>query len=47
MEARTRGLIDVVDRAFLKACEEPKPARRTVIPAAMAAASPAVAMKRA
>jgi hypothetical protein len=47
IEARTRGLIDVVDRAFLHACEDPKPARRTVISAAMATAGSAVAMKRA
>lgn len=48
IEARTRGLIDVVDRAFLKACEDPTPARRTVISAAMATAgSSAMAMKRA
>jgi hypothetical protein len=47
IEARTRGLIDVVDRAFLHACEDPKPASRTVISAAMATAGSAVAMKRA
>jgi len=29
-EARTRGLIDVVDGAFVHACQEPLPARRTV-----------------
>ena len=30
-EARTRGLIDVVDAAFMKACQEDLPARRTVL----------------
>jgi hypothetical protein len=45
-EARTKGLIDVVDRTFLRACQEPPPARRTVVPAAFAAAAP-VALKRA
>ncbi len=30
-KARTCGLIDVVDSAFVHACEEPKPARRTVV----------------
>ena len=30
-EARTRGLIDVVDATFVKACQEPAPARRTVV----------------
>ncbi len=46
-EARAKGLIDVVDRAFLKACEDPQPARRTVVPAALAASGSSVAMKRA
>jgi hypothetical protein len=45
-EARARGLIDVVDRTFLKACQEPQPSRRTVVPAALMAAAP-VALKRA
>lgn len=33
-EARARGLIDVVDRAFVAACAEPSPARRTVLSSA-------------
>ncbi len=31
-EASKRGLADVVDAAFLKACQEPISARRTVVP---------------
>ncbi|HXU24311.1 MAG TPA: hypothetical protein VN697_09800 [Tepidiformaceae bacterium] len=42
VEARAKGLIDVVDRAFLKACQEPLPARRTVLPLAMAEATASV-----
>lgn len=45
VEARTRGLIDVVDRAFVEACQDPPPARRTVLAAANV--TPAVALKRA
>jgi hypothetical protein len=30
-EARARGLADVVDATFVKACQEPAPARRTVV----------------
>ena len=31
-DARNRGILDMVDQAFLKACEEPSaPARRTVV----------------
>jgi hypothetical protein len=34
VSARDRGLIEVVDAAFMKACQEPGvPARRTVVPA--------------
>jgi hypothetical protein len=44
-EARTRGLSEIVDAALLGACQEPAPARRTVLSAvAVAAAQPA--MKR-
>lgn len=48
-EARARGLIDTVDRSFLKACQEPQPARRTVLPCATAESAPArnVAAQRA
>lgn len=47
VEARRKGLIDVVDRAFLKACQEPLPSKRTVLPLAMAeAAASAVAAQR-
>jgi hypothetical protein len=46
-EARLRGLIDVVDRAFMKACEPPAPARRTVVSTALAASAQAVVLKRA
>jgi hypothetical protein len=46
-EARLRGLIDVVDRAFMKACEPPAPARRTVVSTAVAASAQAVVLKRA
>ncbi len=45
-EARTKGLIEVVDRTFVRACQDPQPSRRTVVPAAFAAAAP-VALKRA
>lgn len=48
-EARSHGISDVVDRAFVRACKEPdKPSRRTVAgsAAAAASASSAVAMKR-
>src|SRR5512135_1836135 len=44
-EARTRGLIDVVDRTFIQACQDPPPARRTVL--STAAPSTTVALKRA
>ncbi|MGK2966577.1 MAG: hypothetical protein ACSLFM_13385 [Tepidiformaceae bacterium] len=30
-EARKRGLLDVVDAAFLEACREPAPVRRTIV----------------
>jgi hypothetical protein len=33
-EARLRGLIEVVDAAFMKACQESAPVRRTVSPLA-------------
>lgn len=47
-EARTKGLIDVVDAALRRACEEPLPTRRTVVHSAMAAAQPhAAALRRA
>ncbi|MGI8926538.1 MAG: hypothetical protein ACR2HN_07810 [Tepidiformaceae bacterium] len=35
-EARTRGLNDEVDAAFVRACQDQAPARRTVVPAAAA-----------
>jgi hypothetical protein len=44
-EARTRGLIDVVDRAFVDACQDPLPTKRTVLSTAMV--STPVALKRA
>jgi len=47
VEARAKGLIDVVDRTFLRACQEPQRTRRTVVPRAFATPAPAVAMKRA
>jgi hypothetical protein len=51
-EARARGISDVVDRAFVRACREPEqPCRRTVLSSATAAAaasnSATMAMKRA
>lgn len=30
-EARSCGLLDVVDRAFLEACKDPAPIRRTIV----------------
>lgn len=30
-EARSRGLIEVVDAAFVKACQEPAPSRKTIV----------------
>lgn len=51
-EARARGISDVVDRAFVRACSEPeKPSRRTIISSTAAAAhaatsSSAMAMKK-
>ncbi|HMO96446.1 MAG TPA: hypothetical protein PKD27_10005 [Tepidiformaceae bacterium] len=39
-EARTKGIIEIVDRSLVEACAEPaQPCRRTVIPAAVAAQS--------
>jgi len=34
-EARERGLIEVLDGAFVKACEDSRPARRTVVHTSM------------
>lgn len=45
-EARARGLADMVDKTFMKACEEPSaPVKRTVLSMAMPQAQ--LAMKRA
>ncbi len=33
-DARARGLLEVVDRVLVRACEDPKPARRTVLSSA-------------
>lgn len=33
-EARNRGLLEVVDRVLARACQEPKPSRRTVLSSA-------------
>ena len=46
-EARAKGLIDVVDRTFLRACQEPQRTRRTVLARALVTAAPAAALKRA
>jgi hypothetical protein len=46
MRAREIGIADVVDKAFLKACENPAPSKRTVLSAAMAAAQQQPAMGR-
>lgn len=35
-EARAKGIIDIVDRVLAKACQEPAPARRTVVQTAAA-----------
>lgn len=42
-EARARGLIDIVDGAFMKACQDEQPARRTVLAAARTVPAPAAA----
>ncbi len=45
-ESRLRGLLEVVDGAFMKACQEPElPARRTVVPMPVTLGS-AVAARR-
>lgn len=44
-EARARGLVDVVDKSLAVACQEPLPARRTVVHAHQA--YPVAALKRA
>jgi hypothetical protein len=36
-EARSRGLIDMVDPAFVRACQDPAPVRRTFAPTALSA----------
>lgn len=33
-DARSRGIIDIVDRVLAKACQDPEPSRRTVAPTA-------------
>ncbi|KAA0221903.1 hypothetical protein EDM76_13670, partial [bacterium] len=44
--ARERGLLDVVDAAFMRACEEPcTPARRTIVPMPVMAGSSFVARR--
>ena len=43
MAARERGIADVVDGPFLRACQEPPPARRTVL--TNAGAAPAAARR--
>lgn len=45
-EARERGIIDIVDRALMAACQEPTaPCRRTVLSTAMAPSQPVVARR--
>lgn len=45
-EARERGIIDIVDRALMAACQEPTaPCRRTVLSTAMAPIQPVVARR--
>lgn len=45
-EARERGIIDIVDRSLMAACQEPAaPCRRTVLSTAMAPGQPAVARR--
>ncbi len=46
-EARERGIIDIVDRSLMAACQEPTaPCRRTVLSTAMTSSQP-VAVRRA
>lgn len=45
-EARAKGLLEVVDAAFVKACQEPAPARRTVVPVSAMAHAPVAAARR-
>lgn len=44
-ESRNRGLLEVVDRVLVRACQDPLPSRRTVLSSATAAV--AVTAKRA
>lgn len=47
-EARARGLVDMVDKAFIKACEEPSaPVKRTVLSMALPQPQPLAAVRRA
>lgn len=47
-EARVRGIIDIVDRTLVSACQEPSaPCRRTVLSTAMTPPSQPVAVRRA
>jgi hypothetical protein len=47
-EARERGLADMVDKAFMKACEEPTvPVKRTVLSMATTSAAAPLAARRA
>lgn len=46
-EARSRGLLDVVDRVFLSACDEPAPVRRTIVTSAATVAARTPVARRA
>lgn len=45
LEARSRGISDVVDRTLVRACEDCGPVRRTVLQGAVTAAQPVVARR--
>lgn len=46
-EARLRGIIDIVDRVLAKACQDPAPSRRTVVPTTAAPAAATIHVRRA
>jgi len=46
-EARSRGLLDVVDQAFLDACQNPAPIRRTIVTSALSMAARVPVARRA
>lgn len=47
-EARSKGIIEIVDRSLVEACSEPtRPCRRTVLSSAHATAAPAALARRA